>query len=89
MSDLPARRKSADTCRTERVAYLNESLIRVYRVGATADAQEWDKAKEALRDLRTLVDGIEVSIEDESEARERERSSQALHGQDSEAPKVG
>lgn len=81
----PAGRKSADTCRTERVAYLNESLIRVYRIGATSDAFQWDKAKEALRDLRALIDGVEVALEDESEARERERRGETVHGEDSEA----
>ena len=88
MSDLSARRISADSCRTERVAYLNQSIIRLYTIGRKADAQEFEEAQDEIRSFRSLLDRIEATLDDESAARQRERSGEAVHGEDPEAPEV-
>jgi hypothetical protein len=60
--------KSADACRTERVANTNALLQSAYRLAAHADAQEWDKAREEGDQLHKAGLAVVRSLGEEAAA---------------------
>lgn len=84
-ADLPTGGLTADSCRAKRVANLNGALICLYRIGQTADAADFKAAQEHCEALRKRLDEVQATLRDESKAREGERSSEAVHGEDPQA----
>lgn len=81
-ADSPAGREPADTSRTERVAHIGAIIGALYSLAGALDKGEPDEAEEIFDRIETLCVQLAEAVQREVEAlRERQRGSEALHGE--------